>query len=160
MFPGYELHLNNMGDGKGIATYFKTDQANISTEIKKPKVQMTKVSTHEIDVINVYRSNGLDNKEMIDDLKSIINMNKTTIVAGDFNLCFINQRTNSIITFLEDHGFSQFVTQATHLMGGHIDHVYSYHDPNVFDVNILMYSPYYTCQDHDAVFITVRRVPE
>ena len=160
MLPGYELHLNNMGEGKGIATYFNTEQANISTEIKRPKVQMTKLSTQEIDVINVYRSNGADNKEMINDLKSIIDMDKTTIVAGDFNICFINQRTNPVITFLEDHGFSQLVTQATHLMGGHIDHAYSNHDPNVFDVNILMYSPYYTCQDHDAVFITVRRLSD
>ena len=53
MFPGYALHLNNMGEGKGIATYYKTGQANISAEIKRPKVQMSKLNTLEVDVINV-----------------------------------------------------------------------------------------------------------
>ena len=158
--PGYELHLNSMGEGKGIACYFKHEKANITTDIKSPKFQMTKVKTPDIDIINVYRSSGADNKEMIDKLKQIIDMDKTTIVTGDFNLCFLNQRSNWVIEFLEDHGFSQHVIGATHLMGGHIDHVYSNHDPNDFDVNILMYSPYYTCQDHDALLITVRRLSD
>ena len=66
-------------------------------------------------------------------------MNKVTIIAGDFNSCFVDQRDNSITKFLEDIGFSQHVSEATHLMGGHIDHVYSNHDRNVYDVTVLMY---------------------
>ena len=159
-FPGYELHLNSMGEGKGIATFFKSEEAIISTDVKKPKMQMTKLKTLEIDIVSVYRSSGGDTKELVDLLKQIIDMDKTTIVAGDFNLCFIDQSSNCVSKFLEDHGFSQHVTEASHLMGGHIDHVYSNHDPKVFDVNTMMFSPYYTCKDHDAVFITVRRVSD
>ena len=159
-FQGYELHLNSMGEGKGIATFFRSDKAIISTDVKKPKMQMTKLKTQEIDIISVYRSSGGDPKEMVEELKQLIDMNKTTIVAGDFNFCFIDQRGNFVTKFLEDHGFSQHVTEASHLMGGHLDHVYSNHDPKVFDVNTMMFSPYYTCRDHDAVFITVRRVAD
>ena len=158
--PGYEVHLNSKGAGKGIATYFKSEKALISSDTKKASVQITKLTTTDIDVINVYRSQGADNKEMIEDLKSIIDTKKTSIIAGDFNLCFSSHRANSVTKFLEEQGFTQHISNATHLMGGHIDHVYSNHDPNIYDVNVLMYSPYYTCQDHDALFITASRLQE
>ena len=59
---------------------------------------------------------------------------------------------------LEDLGFQQLVSEASHLKGGHLDHVYSNHDPNKFENEILMYSPYYTSMDHDAICLTLRQV--
>ena len=118
---------------------------------------MTKLKTAEIDIISLYRSQGANDREIIDDLQSAMDMNKVTIIAGDFNSCFVDQRDNSITQFLEDIGFSQHVSEATHLMGGHIDHVYSNQNRNVYDVTVLMYSPYYTSQDHDAVFIIIKK---
>ena len=59
---------------------------------------------------------------------------------------------------LEDLGFHQLVTEATHLKGGHLDQVYSNHDPKKFKTEILMYSPYYTSLDHDAISLTLRQV--
>ena len=56
---------------------------------------------------------------------------------------------------LEGQGFRQLVEEASHLQGGHIDHVYSNLDPDIFKVDIMMYSPYYTSQDHDAFCITI-----
>ena len=124
-------------------------------DIKRLKVQMTKLRTTEADIIHVYRSQGADDKEMIDDFAAVIDMDRTTIIVGDFNFCSIDQKNHAVGKYMVDNGFSQHVQEATHLQGGHIDHVYSNHDPKLSEVNIMMYSPYYTYQDHDAIFVTL-----
>ena len=155
MIPGFELHLNSVGDGKGIGTYYKMDNISFDMDIKKKTVQITKMSSSEIDIINIYRSQGADNLEVADGLRNMINEEKLTVVCGDFNLCFIDKRENIVTKMLESHGFTQLVKEATHFKGGHIDHVYSNHDPGMFKVEVMMYSPYYTSRDHDALCITL-----
>ena len=61
---------------------------------------------------------------------------------------------------LEQAGFSQQVHEATHFKGGHIDQVYSNHNPSQVNVVISLYSPYYLAKDHDAICITVTKVAE
>ena len=156
-FLGYDLHLNSIGPGKGIATYFKKQKVSNICDIKKARVQITKLITPEVDIISVYRSSGADNLELAKDLKSIINGENATIICGDFNLCFVTERQNMITKLLEECGFTQLVNRATHLKGGCIDHVYSNHDSKILDVDVQMYSPYYTSLDHDALCITIRR---
>ena len=156
--PGYDLHLNSFGEGKGILTYSKNCLISEKVDIKKKNVQITKMCTDKVDVISIYRSQGADQTDLILDLKNLLNTGKTTIICGDFNLCFVKQRTNKIIRMLEDLGFQQLVSEASHLKGGHLDHVYSNHDPNKFENEILMYSPYYTSMDHDAICLTLRQV--
>ena len=153
--PGFDLHLNSSGIGKGIATYYKPSQGSPDIDIKKQKVQITKICNAEIDVVTIYRSQGADNSELAKDLRQIINKAKPTIICGDLNLCFIKERNNEVTRMLEGQGFSQLVGEASHLQGGHIDHVYSNHDPDIFKVDIMMYSPYYTSRDHDAFCITI-----
>ena len=157
-FLGYDLHLNSIGAGKGIATYFKTEKVSNISDIKKQRVQITKLSSPDVDVFSVYRSSGADNLELAKDLQSIINCQKTTIICGDFNLGFVTERQNKITKLLEECGFTQLVNRATHLMGGCIDHVYTNHNSKIFDVDVQMYSPYYTSLDHDALCITIRRI--
>ena len=153
--PGFDLHLNSIGIGRGISTYCKPSQGSLQANIKKQRVQITKMCTAELDVINIYRSQGADNSEMAKDLDQIIDQTKPTIICGDLNFCYITQRDNLVTTILEGKGFRQLIEEASHLQGGHIDHVYSNHDPDIFNVDILMYSPYYTSRDHDAFCITV-----
>ena len=141
---GYEFHLNSQGKGKGIATYHKLQKAEFQEDVKKPKFQLSKLSTQDFDIINVYRSSGGDMREMINNLKGILHDDKNTIIVGDFNLCMIKERNNAITKYLEQVGFTQYVTMASHLEGGHIDHVYSNIDAAVFDANVNLYSPYYT----------------
>ena len=154
---GYELHLNSIGEGRGIATYIKKDKLSHIIDIKKPKVQLTKVSSPEVDIINVYRSQGANNCSLADELKSMVNKEKTTIICGDFNLCFVNEKNNELTKKLWESGFTQLVNRATHLKGGHIDHVYSNHDRNQLEVDVMMYSPYYTSHDHDALCVIIRK---
>ena len=155
--PGFMLNLNSIGDGKGIATYYRKEKASPQANIKLPKSQMSKLSTTEVDVINIYRSQSACTPSLCEELKKMINAKKQTIICGDLNLCFVSQRQNEVTTMLENLGFRQMVRTATHLKGGHIDHVYSNHDENFFQVDIMLYSPYYTCKDHDALCITIRQ---
>ena len=155
IIPGYETHLNSVGLGKGIATYFKSKKAYIETNITEMNVQMTKLIFSDVNIINVYRSQGANNQEIVDFLEQLIDTDKPTIIAGDFNLCHIDHKENLIVKYLENHGFSQLVKEATHLQGGHIDHVYSNHNKEVYSVSVMLYSPYYTCQDHDALLVTL-----
>ena len=51
---GMEKHLNSVGHGKGIASYFISCYSFIKTE----KYQLTKITKVSQDIINVYRSAG------------------------------------------------------------------------------------------------------
>ena len=81
------------------------------------------------------------------------NRNKPTIVCGDFNMCFIDNRKNKSTSFLLHSGFKQLVHEATHIGGGHIDHVYL-RSENSLGVMMELYSPYFTAKDHDALCIS------
>ena len=78
----------------------------------------------------------------------------TTVVCGDLNICYLSNRNNRIIKFLEESGFSQLMNEATHIKGGHIDHFYYKLGENIAkDPSIFRYSPYYS--DHDATCATI-----
>ena len=157
---GYELHLNSMGDGKGVGTYYKTATMIPETDITKPLTQISLLSSPELNVINLYRSQGMDNTELANDLKTLINEDKLTIICGDFNLCYVEQRNNEVTRVLEQAGFSQLVQEGTHFKGGHIDHIYAKHNPKQFKVDVSLYSPFYLSKDHDAICVTVTKASE
>ena len=94
-------------------------------DIKKGLAQISLLSSIDLDIINVYRSQGMNNAELAKDLERLINMSKLTIICGDFNLCYIAQQDNEVTQMLVQAGFAQQVYEATHFKGGHIDHVYS-----------------------------------
>ena len=51
-------------------------------------------------------------------------------------------------------GFTQMVTTATHIQGGHIDHAYWRDQDSLWnEPELEIYSPYYS--DHDALLITI-----
>ena len=157
--PGYGLHLNSKGRGKGIAMYTKMTCDEVYTHIKTDKSQMTRLSTSKVDIINLYRSQGANNSELVEDLKQTIQKDHPTIICGDFNICFLTKRDNEITKILEGLGFEQLVKEASHLLGGQIDHVYSnLHRCSRFKVDVQMYSPYYTSRDHDAFLITISSI--
>ena len=157
--PGYHLHLNSVGSGKGIGTYIKADIITPKSNVTKEKVQITLLSSPELDIINIYRSQGMDTAELANDLRYMINKSKLTIVCGDLNLCYIDDYNNELTKMFKREGFQQLVHEATHFMGGHIDQVYSNHNPQEYQVHVSLYSPYYLAKDHDAILITITKVP-
>ena len=156
--PGYQLHLNSNGRGKGVAMYTKSmlDQAFI--DVKREKSQITRLKTLNIDIITIYRSQAEDDTGMVRELEHMIRNNTQTVICGDINHCFVTKRGNQVTKTLQGLGFEQLIKEASHLLGGHIDHVYSNLDRSKFKVDIQMHSPYYTCHDHDAFCITITSV--
>ena len=136
-------------------TNFKADKVTPTTDVSKSMAQITCLSSQELDIVHVYRSQGMKKEELAEDLRTCINSSRLTIICGDFNICFVSDRDNVVTRMLEGMGFSQLVNEATHFKGGHIDHVYSNHNPAKHSLDISLYSPYYLCLDHDAICITV-----
>ena len=146
---GYSLHVNSVGPGKGLTTYYKVD-------INENDCQLSKFTSRNIDVVSVYRSSGCRIK-FEDIFKNItLSKEKPTLIVGDMNICYQEQRENGNIQYLETNRFKQIVTGPTHLQGGHIDHVYLNDYQSQFkSVDVEMYSPYYTCRDHDGLLTTL-----
>ena len=85
---------------------------------------------------------------------------KTTIITGDYNICYVVNGNNRMSKGLINQGFQQLVKEATHIRGGHINHAY-FRDTSSrsFEAPIVeRYSPYYS--DHDAVCLVLTKQKE
>ena len=91
---GYKKYMINVGNGKGIATYFKDEAFNHEQDIKELYMQVTKFSTIDVDVINVYRSDKGNSLNLFNYLDTLITHGKPTLITGDFNICFLNHSGN------------------------------------------------------------------
>ena len=87
------------------------------------------------------------------------NIEKTTIIGGDFNLCLLKQPKNLVTTTLTEMGFQQIVTEATHIEGGAIDHIYLHQSCDKrFEWNLELCPKFYS--DHDGLYLTVWKTCE
>ena len=97
---------------------------------------------------------------VIDVMSSIFNLKKTILVCSDMNICYKEYKSNGLIQFFLRHGFKQKVSRATHIEGGLIDHVYFRNGVQKLDINVTLYSPYYTANDHDAICVELSQSVE
>ena len=119
----HSSHFNSVGNGKGLAVFFK-DNFKHEIDVKKDKYQMSKFQSTELDVITVYRST--DNSQsgivtFLKDLNEMINPKKKTAILGDFNISFPE---NLLSKELLAWDFKQLVEYPSHIEGNVIDHVY------------------------------------
>ena len=137
---GYTLNLNSFGDqkAKGLAMYYKTDVFHVEGSTKHSTIQVSKLSSDSLDVIGVYRSKqcrvGLEN------ISALINSDKTTIIIGDFNVCYNQHPSHPLIKMLLEIGFQQLVTQATHIEDDLIDHIYFRNEQHPMEIDVDLYS--------------------
>ena len=124
--------------------------------MKEEKVQLIKMTGKQVDLIIVYKAPAGTDSLLQTQLQTVINLDRPTLICGDFNMCFIDNRNNRTTRFLTQIGFKQLVRDATHIEGGHIDHVYVLN----LRVNIDLYSPYFTAKDHDALCISIPETEE
>ena len=47
----------------------------------------------------------MDNVELANDLRSIVNKTKLTVICGDFNLCYVDDRDNEVTKMFENEGW-------------------------------------------------------
>ena len=142
---GYKLHLNSFGHGKGLATYFKEDKFHHSEDISDEKFQITKLTSRTLDIISLYRSAESKLNRVEENLLKLIDLQKKTLICSlqmrvVFCICFEAERNNRLIKTLEVQGFHQWNTEATHIAGGHIGHLYV---NNQAGADVSLYSPYY-----------------
>ena len=153
---GYTAHFNSIGPGKGLAVYIKDDMFKKTVTINLEKMQIMKLESQFLDFLTVYRSEQGNSTELLQHIKESINQNSATVISGDFNICYNSHRNNKITKFLEANGFKQLMTEATHIKGRQIDHLYFKPGKNLeANPSIYRYSPYYS--DHDAICVTLTR---
>ena len=152
---GFMLQLNSVAFGKGLATYFRPEVFKHCEDVIETHFQLTKMESPEFDVISVYRSQDGNSNHLVENILKIIDLEKSTVICGDINICYKADRNNEFIKNLEELGFHQHVRDATHLKGGLIDHVYVRQCKNPVSIDCSLYSPYYCAMDHDALLTTV-----
>ena len=151
---GFKTHTNSIGQGKGLAVYFKDDTFKPIIDIKEEKLQITKIGSKDIEIVAIYRSEQGSTLQLIQHLNNIIKPEIATVICGDFNICYRATRNNRVTKFLEQLGFLQLMKEATHIRGRIIDHFYFRGGVKIQDnPKVHRYSPYYS--DHDAICVTL-----
>ena len=116
---GFQGHFTCVGPGKGVAVYVKDKIASYSYHaISEPYLQLGRVSLPDLDVITIYRSQEEPPFRAKHFLRQFINLEKTTLIVGDFNICPRRRPTNDLTSFLSGQSFNQLVTLPTHIDGG------------------------------------------
>ena len=149
---GYEVAYNSVGPGKGVTVFFKSETFNHRTDCRLEGAQMSMFESPRVDVIAVYRSQGQNLEEVADKVDIWRDPAKLTVVCGDINVCLKKEARNKLTVELENMGFAQLNEEATHIGGGHIDHMYMTREATG-SATLERYTPFYS--DHDALCLTV-----
>ena len=154
---GYSSRFLSVGNGKGLVTFTKESQNyDHQQEVVKPTLQILKVSISGLDSISVYRSGNHSILDTFQALESLIDVERPTLITGDFNICTAKSPTNKITASLGKMGFQKITERATHIQGGHIDHAYWMDKMRTYNLpQMEFYSPYWT--DHDAMLTTITK---
>ena len=113
-------------------------------------IQITKLEGAMLTIIALYRSHS--NTTVLDHLKELLPDYGNCLIIGDMNICMQSQPSHEIFQHLKKNNFTALLCEATHSKGGHIDQAWYRGDIN--NCAMQMYSPYYTCKDHDAILFT------
>jgi len=146
---GYQCRFNSVKEerGKGLAIYCRK-RFCVKNLITTSLIQVSMVFSNELEIIAIYRSKKCQMD--INEILKFCNPNKVTIVCGDMNFCYKEQKHPWIQEFIRC-GFKQLVKQSTHILGGHIDQFYIRDKTSQYHADISLYSPYYVAKDHDAI---------
>ena len=146
----FSISLNSVGKGKGLAILFKMSKFQVVKTVKCIDIQITKLEGAMLTIIALYRSQS--NITVLEYLKELIPHSGNCLIIGDMNICLQSQPSHEIFQQLKQNNFKALLCEATHLRGGHIDQAWYRGDAN--NCSIKMYSPYYTCKDHDAILFS------
>ena len=147
---GWEQHNNSIGKGKGITTFYKMNYAWVG-DVTQANFQITKLQSEAMDLINIYRSAGANNKNFLEKLFGMMTVGKTTMVVGDFNICYVSEFSNCVFQALRIKGFQQIVKKPTHMEGRLIDLVFFLCPDQSIYYEVQQKAQYFT--DHDLLTI-------
>ena len=103
-------------------------------------------------MIHIYRSQQQQLGEIIIKVREWRREDKVSVVCGDLNVCLKKEPKNAFSQGMEEMGLQQIVKEATHVMGGQIDHLYVSSEA-VERTSLERMSPFFS--DHDALCFTV-----
>ena len=179
--PGYKIYWVGDGRGKGVATYIRDRLVPKVRGVQRCEYeyfQGLNLDFGDLQVVNIYRSpnptftSKLPEVILIDKniiittnniiqfpfqfvriLLSCIDVNRDTLLCGDFNLDYRANRGNMLSSQLEGRGFQQLIKVPTTIHGSCIDHAYV----RMIDMcsKYKLYYPYYT--DHEAICIMLKK---
>jgi len=152
MLDGYRASFNSAGNGKGIVGYFKPEVFTHKADCKLGAAQLSLFESEAADVIHIYRSQQQRLGEIVEQVREWRREGKVTIVCGDLNVCLKKEPENLFSQGMEGMGLSKIGKEATHVMGGQIDHLYVSSDA-VERTSLERMSPFFS--DHDALCFTV-----
>ena len=124
-------------------------------EIIEHGITMIKITTKSIDIINIYRAQNGSITRVVENIKKLLNIDRTTIIGGDINICFNKDRNNMLTKNLLSLGFSQLMKNPSHIDGGLIDHLYFRKIGEEWNITFETYGKYYS--DHDAICTVIRK---
>ena len=156
--PNYDLHLNSYGRGKGIAIYSKKGILRHEVDINEENLQLSKFSSSSIDIVVLYRSKNGNLQDLAQKLDSLLNTQKTQLVIGDFNFCFLENSSNSTKQYMKNKDFNQLIKEPTHIEGNLLDQAYVRDVRSYHKFSAKLHSKYYT--DHKALEIMVKKSNE
>ena len=155
LLPNFTSHFHNVGNGKGIASFVRTECTEIvpSGHSIRPTCQMLRLSAPGLDIISVYKSTVHSRRQLIRDLEELIDPGKAIFVTGDFNID--NSKEDNLAGELDGMGFKSMVNVATHVSGSHLDHAYFLDPAGLWQLAMERFSPYYS--DHDLIAAVFKR---
>ena len=155
---GYSKNFIKIGLGKGIGSYYNRNKVTKEQDIQYEALQVSKFINREIDVICLYRSQIASSTTLLKELTKLFNVQKPTLIMGDFNTCYRENLNNKLVQGLLNLGFQQLIHEPTHIRGRTIDHAYILNPKQRLRLTVERYSPYYS--DHDAICICITNVTE
>ena len=100
---GYELYLNSVGRGRGIAAYVRRGEISETVNITQHDLQIIRINMSAMTVIALYRSQA--DRTLAERLaEELSDKNEPFLVIGDFNLCsrsLPNHEVFNVLTRLE-----------------------------------------------------------
>ena len=121
-------------------------------DVREEGFQMSKLVSEDYDIISVYRSsdfNQVNQQRFTRILINMVNINRKTIIFGDFNMNISCDKTSVLYKSMSISGFSQLFKEPTHIQGGIIEHYYVSKNIMVNNVKLIQKPVYYT--DHDIL---------
>ena len=151
----YHLHLNSKGRGKGIAIYFKKDIFSLDIDINEDSCQITKLTSNNIDIIVLYRSQSGNLMNLAKNLDNMVVNEKPTLVIGDFNFCYTDNSYNPTKKYFQENSFHQIISEPTHIEGNIIDQAHARDENQIHSYTSELHSKYYS--DHRALAILIKK---
>ena len=157
--PGFHYYSTGYGQNRGVAIFIK-DYLYTSVDHVMVKdeeyAQFLVLSFKTFNLISVYRTHLCKKPHyeqmFLTMLFSLIDINKQTIINGDFNINLLDEKEKLFTTRMQQLGFTQIIKEPTTVRGNCIDHFYMPSNESNYDCKL--YYPYYG--DHEAIIVIVK----